>query len=290
MARYLSRETEPFGKWKGIPIYLTTIVCAVMVLGLLICTIAQVMGLYGLMEMLVFYVPRPDFKNLAGVFAYPLISEFNFFTPFAIVFMYSMSVGIETHLGRQVLGKLYLVLIFLPAAIATALAYGMDVRGVLAGNVYIACGVVIAFATLYPNAEWWAGIPFKFVAIACVFCGMLMALAEKKVIPVLALLGNCTAAFFLIRAALEQEYDDHAPFLARFREMFRRKPKFRVVPKNEPRNSSGLDETAAGNEAVSEEVDAILDKVARTGLQSLTSAEHAKLQKAREELQRRDRR
>src|SRR5438045_1067240 len=35
MSRYLSRETEPYGKWKGIPIYLTTILTALLVAGFL---------------------------------------------------------------------------------------------------------------------------------------------------------------------------------------------------------------------------------------------------------------
>ena len=34
MARYLSSETQPYGRWKGIPIYLTTIIAAVFVVGL----------------------------------------------------------------------------------------------------------------------------------------------------------------------------------------------------------------------------------------------------------------
>jgi hypothetical protein len=204
--------------------------------------------------------------------------------------MYGWMIGIETHLGRRVLTKLLLLLTLVPPIVLTITYYGLGAPGILMGNVYLTCGMVIAFATLYPNAEWFGGLPFKFVAVACVFCGSLMALAEKHIIEALALWANCLAAFFYIRHALEQEYDDHIPLSARIRSMFRRKPKFRVVSREavEPEdNWRDRDESDSG---VTAEVDAILDKVARSGKDSLTAAERKKLEEAREALIRRDKR
>lgn len=287
MPRYLSRETEPFGKWNGIPIYLTTIFVAVMVLGLVVCAFLQVAGSVAVFQRMYFIVPRPDWDNALALFLYPLVDEFHFFTPFAIFCMYGWSVGIETHLGRRVLIKLIALLIVVPAAVAALLAHSFGVLGVLDGNIYMTCGMVIAFATLYPNAEWFGGIPFKFVAVLCVFTGSLMVLVGKKWIPLFSLWSVCLVGFFYIRYALAQEYDDYVPLSARFRQLFRRKPKFRIVRKDEiPPAERWAPEPV--DDAVSEEVDAILDKVARSGLDSLTAKERKQLEKARQDLQRRD--
>ncbi len=290
MARYLSRETEPFGKWKGIPVYLTTIMVAVMVLGLVACAVLQTTDSFGLLRRMIFVVPRADWGNVVALVLYPLVDQFHFFTPFAIFCMYGWSIGIETHLGRRVLSTLLVLLVVVPAAVLVLLSHGLGFPGALMGNIYVTCGMVVAFATLYPNAEWLGGIPFKFVAMACVFCGSFMALAEKQVVTLLALWGNCLVGFFYIRYALEQEYDDHVPLGSRFRQWFRRKPKFRVVPRDKGAEFEPEDAPSESEGAVSAEVDAILDKVARSGLHSLTAAEHKKLQQAREELQRRDQR
>ena len=289
MPRYLSRETEPFGKWKGVPIYLTTILTAVMVLALVACAMFQAAGSQAHLSA-GFLVPRIGWGNVGALFLYPLVDGLNFFTLFGILCFYTWCVGIETHLGRSVLTRLILLLVAAPAAGATLLAYGFHSGAFLIGNYYLSAGIIVAFATLYPNALVFGQIPFKFFAIACVFLGSVMAFAERAALPLVALWSSCLVGFFYIRHALEQEYDDYVPVFARVRQFFRPKPKFRVVPKDEPRVVERWEEPAEPESAVSAEVDAILDKVARSGLHSLTPAEHSKLQKAREDLQRRDRR
>lgn len=286
MPRYLSRETEPFGKWKGVPIYLTTIIVAVMIVGLIVCAMIQATGSRVFLEA-GFYVPRNGWANILAVFTYPLIDRLNFFTLFGIYVFYSWSVGIETHMGRTVLSRLLIMLVTVPAALATALYYGLHSSGSLLGNYYLAAGLLVAFATLYPNAEVFGFIPFKYFAVACVFLGSLMALAERDALPLIALWSSCLVGFLYIRYALDQEYDDAIPLSARIRHFFRRKPKFRVVRKDEipPAERWAPDPEP---DAVTAEVDAILDKVARSGLDSLTSAERKKLELARQALNRRD--
>ena len=286
MPRYLSRETEPFGKWKGVPIYLTTIIVAIMIVGLIVCAMIQATGSRVFLEA-GFYVPRNGWANILAVFTYPLIDRLNFFTLFGIYVFYSWSVGIETHMGRTVLSRLLIMLVTVPAALATALYYGLHSSGSLLGNYYLAAGLLVAFATLYPNAEVFGFIPFKYFAVACVFLGSLMALAERDALPLIALWSSCLVGFLYIRYALDQEYDDAIPLSARLRHFFRRKPKFRVVRKDEipPAERWAPDPEP---DAVTAEVDAILDKVARSGLDSLTSAERKKLELARQALNRRD--
>lgn len=290
MPRYLSLETEPFGKWKGIPIYLTTIVVAVMVAGLIACAFIEAEGSFDL-RAASFIVPRNGWANAYTLWFYPMIDRFSFFTPFGIFCFYWWSIGIETHLGRKVLAQLLFMLTVIPAAAATLIAYTLNAPDMLLGNFYIVAGMIVAFATLYPNALAFGFIPFKYVAVACVFCGSLMMVAEKRFLGLIGLWSTCLAAMLFIKHALERDFDDHVPIAARIRNAFRRKPKFRVVPRpgsSRTHHSRTEEIEPEPEDAVMAEVDAILEKVARSGLQSLSTSEHAKLQKAREELQRRD--
>jgi hypothetical protein len=293
MPRYLSRETEPFGKWNGIPIYLTTIFTAVMALGFVVCAFL-ISARSPLFVDAMFVVPRSGWGNLLAVFTYSLVNEISFFTPFAIFCFYWWAIGIESHLGRSVLVRLVALLVGVPALVSTICAYSLSFDGRLAGNFLLTAGLVVAFATLYPNSLTCGFIPFKFVAAACVFCGSLMMVSQIELgmwrfVSLASLWSVCLAAFLYIRHALEQEYDDAVPLMARVRGWFRPKPKFRVVPKDAP-SAEHWRAPAEPESAVSAEVDAILEKVARNGKDSLTAAETAKLQKASEDLQRRDRR
>jgi hypothetical protein len=290
MPRYLSLETEPFGKWKGVPIYLTTIISAVMVAGLILCAFIEAEGSFDL-RAAGFFVPRDGWANAITLWIYPLIDRFSFFTPFAIFCFYWWSIGIETHLGRKVLSQLVILLIAVPAAASTLVAYSLNSPDILLGNFYLAAGMIVAFSTLYPNALAFGFIPFKYVAVACVFCGSLMMVAEKRFLGLVGLWSTCLAALLFIKHSLDKDFEDSVPLAARVRNAFRRKPKFRVVPRPDS-NKTSRPRTAEipsePEDAVMAEVDAILEKVARSGLQSLTPSEHARLQKAREELQRRD--
>jgi hypothetical protein len=64
---------------------------------------------------------------------------------------------------------------------------------------------------------------------------------------------------------------------------FKRRPKLRVLPS--PARSRGRDD-----EDAVDSIDPLLDKIAKTGIDSLTPKERARLEKAREALMKRERR
>ena len=147
-------------------------------------------------------------------------------------------------------------------------------------------GLLVAFATLYPNTEAWGWIPFKWMAFACIFCGSLMYLAHQQWIPLIELWLSCVVGFAFVRLAKEQEYDDYVSPFSRLKTYFRRKPKLRVMPppeKGSARRSPVADEPPS-------ELDVLLDKIAKSGIGSLTAKERTQLEKAREALMRRDQR
>lgn len=284
MARYLSGPTQPFGKWNGIPIYLTTILTAALVIGLIGTAIAMAAGAGFLLNALAFVMPLRPAWSLWRLFTYPLVDQISFFTPFALFFFYWFSVGIETHLGRGVLTRLLILLVLIPPAVAAILYWTLHVGGSAIGGYSLTCGLLVAFATLYPNTEAMGWIPFKWATFACIFCGSLMLLAAHDLPALADLWISCAVGFAYVRQAKEAEYDDYESPFTRVKQLFRPKPKFRVVPAP---STASYQETL--NEPASE-IDTLLDKIAKSGMSSLTAKEKATLERAREALIRKDQR
>lgn len=286
MARYLSRETEPYGKWNGIPIYLTTLITVAFVVGLFVSAILA-SARSPLLSALTF-TPDCSWAGWLSALSYPFIEVPTFFTPLGIICFYGWAMGIESHLGRGPLIRLLGILTFLPVAFVSVLWFGFGFGSGLAGNFLITAGLLVAFATLYPNAEWFGWIPFKWLAFACIVCGSLMMIASRDWVGVAGLWIVCFASFFYMRHAVEQDYDDHIPLTARIRTWFRSKPKLRVVPRPAPAPRQKI--VNDFDDEPDSDVDALLDKIAKSGLASLSNAERAKLEKAREALLKKEQR
>jgi hypothetical protein len=287
MARYLSRETEPLGKWRGMPIYLTTILAGVFVIGLLVsATLASARSPW--IKALVFTVPNNSWAGWLSILSYPFIDRPSFFTPLAILCFYWWAVGIETHLGRGPLVRLLCILTLVPAAFLGVVWFSLGSGGVLAGNFLITAGLLVAFATLYPNADWAGWVPFKYLAFASILCGSLMLIADRDWLGIAELWVVCAGSFLYMRHAIEQEHDDHVPLAARVHSWFRRKPSLRIVPQA-GRPARGIPRREISDDAEDTEVDGLLDKIAQNGISSLTEKERAALERAREELLKKER-
>jgi hypothetical protein len=285
MARYCPGNNEPLTRWNNHPVYLTTILTGLFIVGL-VATAVLGAARSPILEWLIFTMPLVPAWSLWRLFTYVFIGQLSFFTPFAILCFYWWSMGIETHMGRRVLTRLLVLLALTgPAAcVAWWMIAGPSVAGIAAiGNYAFTCGLLVAFATLYPNTEAWGWIPFKWLTFACVACGSLMLLASRSWIELSQLWASCAVGFAFMRHAKELEYDDYESPFARLGKLFQRKPKFRVLPK--PANARRAVEEADEIESI----DPLLDKIARSGMASLSAEERARLEKAREALMKKDR-
>ena len=287
MARYMSRDTEPLAKWRGVPIYLTTIFTALLAVGFLGSAVLKA-ARSPLLADLAFLTPVASWKGWLSVLTYPFVLEVNFFTPFSIVCFYWWAAGIETHLGRAPLVRLLLLLTLAPVIANVIGWYAFKMPGALTGDFIITIGLLVAFATLYPNAEWIGWVPFKYLAFACILCGSLVLVGDRAWGSLASLLLVCGASFYYVRGAIEQEYDDHVPLRARIRSWFRPKPKLRIVPRRRDPDET-LTRADFEDDEPESEMDALLDKIARNGLSSLSPNERARLELAREELLKKDR-
>ncbi len=178
---------------------------------------------------------------------------------------------VEKSIGRRQFLLLYGCLYLITPLLFTVIGVWLPLRIQGATGAF---ALFVTFATLYPETMMLFNILAKWVALILVSLYTLMALADRNLPALISLWATTGFAFAYVR--FEQSHITLPDF--RF---WRRKPKFRVLPdlpslksvtKPKPINSTMA------------EMDELLDKIARSGLASLTTKERAKLEQSRTEL------
>lgn len=265
-----SLDNQPLGTFRGLPIYLTTIIVVVLVAGLIFSALAgfyRAFALFGFDAELFW-----RHGHVWRLVSYLAVGQVNFFTIFNLLFLYSFGRDCEREMGRGRYSAFLGLLTLAPALIATLL-WLLGIGGGVSGASHLTIGLVIAFATLYPDVPWWGSIPMKFVAIGCVFLAAVGHLSAGDQVGLGSTLATCALSFGYIRGMRAGLFSGFS-WTARFR----RKPKLRVLPP--------LDKTPT---IAPSDTDALLDKIAKSGLDSLTPKEKLRLQAARDELLRKKR-
>jgi hypothetical protein len=132
--------------------------------------------------------------------------------------------------------------------------------------------------TLYPNVQFFLRIPAKWIFVILAAIWTLSALAAHDWQNLVVLWASITLAFLFI------EFRGAGPELAwltNLKDRFQPKPKLYVVKKSTARRTVEPDDVIAS-------VDPILDKIAKSGMGSLTEAEKKILDRARNRLLKKD--
>ena len=266
--------------WMGrVPVYASSILAALLVAGMIL-TVLLTSAHIDINA--IAFDPQAFWKKafVWQLFTHPLIDYPSFFYLFGILFAYWFGVGIETYLGRRILLRLILLLCLVPTLTASAWWLGGH-RIALAGASNLSIGLFIAYATLYPNAELWNWITMKWLAFAGIVLNSLMYFPEHRWDLLTVFLSACAAAHFYTR------YEQGHWAVPRLR-WPRRKAALRVVPRDAAQDAAFVGDYEPEDELAGE-VDALLEKIARNGLASLSAKERDRLEQAREELLKKDR-
>jgi len=179
---------------------------------------------------------------------------------------------VERFLGRRNYIWLYALLLATPALILTI--WGLHTRTGLAGSGALHFAVFVAFVTLYPNVQFFLRIPAKWIFVILAAIWTLSALAAHDWQDLVVLWASTALAFLFI------EFRGAGPELAwltNLKDRLQPKPKLYVVQKSTARRTVEPDDVIAS-------VDPILDKIAKSGMGSLTEAEKKILDRARDRL------
>jgi membrane associated rhomboid family serine protease len=179
---------------------------------------------------------------------------------------------VERFIGQRAYIALYLVLLLLPVVVLTL--WGLWTRTAIASSGAINFAVFVAFATIYPNVEFFLRIKAKWVALILAAIGTLSALAAHDWQTLVVLWTSIGAAFLFIEL---RGAGPELAWLSNLKDRFGPKPKFHVVPKPRPRRVAESDDVYAS-------IDPILDKISKFGIGSLTANERRQLDRERERL------
>ena len=160
-----------------------------------------------------------------------LMQNASFFFLFNIVFLYWSGAEVEKFLGRRRYLQLLGLLLLVPPFVLTLWALA-GMQWSYFGPYEISVGMFIAFATLYPNIEMFGWVTLKWLAFAGIVLGSMQYLPYHQWGNISVLWGMCLAAFLYIRYLQRSaSSDDSSPIAHALGKIFRRRPKFQVVPR-----------------------------------------------------------
>lgn len=270
MNDYLHQEDHPPVTWlRGHPIYAAHLV----VLGFVASMVATTVLMYFKAAYFWGWLPFSSAEVLKGqawrIATYGLVNPPSLWFAIDMAMIALFGRELERAFGRRKFLALYACIYFIPPLLftLTGLWFGTMLTGETG-----AFALFIAYATLYPEAMMIFGILAKWAAAALVGIYSLMAIAYHDWTGGASLWVTSGVAFVFVR------HERGLLALPRIRLPWGG-PKLRLMPAPRGGGPSSPGPAPAGRMA---EVDALLDKIARSGLASLTSVERATLDSARE--------
>jgi len=248
------RDRAPLGHLGRWPLYAATVLVAVHVAAMTLLAAWQAGG--GRLAELPFRREAVLRGEVWRLVSYALLNPPSLWFAVEMYLLFVFGRELETYLGRRAFLRLYAALVLAAPAVLLALP-GSALAG--AGAAHLA--VFIAFAVLYPGAQVFFQWTAKWVAVVVVALNALQALSVRAWDALVALLVSAGLAYAYVRRAQGR--------------WTLRRPAWRL---RQPAPG------AAAPPAPPADVDAVLDKVARAGLASLTPRERAQLEQARQRL------
>jgi membrane associated rhomboid family serine protease len=264
-------EQQPITWFRGQPVYATHFI----VLGFVVSMLATSILMFAKATTLLGWLAFDSVAVLRGelwrVLSYGLINPPSLWFAVNMLMLVWFGRELEKFFGRTrflwLFGSLYLLKPVLFTLIG--LWTPTDFYGQSGGF-----ALFVAFATLYPNAVMLFNLLAKWVAIILVGLYALMALSSRDWISLVSLLASVGFAHAYVR------YQQGILTFPTLR-LPRRQPRLHVVPDaDEPAHRPAPKNISAGSAKPiisTSEMDALLDKIARSGMKSLTADERERL-------------
>jgi len=270
-----SDEHRPVMWLRGHPVYAAHFIVLVFVVSMLVTTLLNLFGLGQFLNGLVFSSGQVLRGEVWRVVTYGLRNDpiLPFVIDMAMIVWFGREV--ERNFGRRTFLVFYGILYLITPLLFTLIGVWRPMG--LAGESG-AFAIFVAFATLYPGAPVFFNLLAKWVALVLVGIYTLIALNNRDLVSLISLWATTGFAFAFVR--YQQGY-----LTLPTPNLFQRGPKLRVLPdlKTDKASSAKTDKSSS-----MAEVDALLDKIAQSGMASLTAKERAKLDAARAELLKRE--
>jgi membrane associated rhomboid family serine protease len=271
---------KPLTYLGGYPIHTPTLLVIIHVSTMIATALAQGMGQAGLIHALTFSAPAV-FHNFAfwQYFTYAFVNGPSIWFAIEMLMLFQFGREVEQFMGRRSFLLLYLLLLVLTPLVLTLLGiFGWPVQSQGSSGLHFA--LFIAFATIYPNVAIFWTLTAKWVAAILVGIYTLQYLSSNYLPGLLTLWASAGFAHLFIR------YERGQLVLPNVR-LWKAKQRLRVVRDEAEPSPRSRRATPSGD---ANSIDPLLDKIARSGMASLTPKERAQLEEARAALLKKDRR
>lgn len=262
--------------WMGrVPVDVTTILVATHVAVAVLGCVFVAFGFGAILNLLIFDSARIFYglqlwRLATYAFVHPPGALIWFAIEMYMLFVFGREV--ERYIGQRPFIVLYALLLLLPTTILTF--WGLWQRTGIGGSPALHFGIFIAFATIYPSAELFLRITAKWTALILAAIYTLQLLAYHAWSDLLVVWTSIAAAWIFVRA---RGVGPELIWWSNLKRAFQPKPKFQVVPKPSSRRVVEPDDVYSS-------IDPILDKIAKSGINSLTASERRALDRARSRL------
>lgn len=273
-----SQDRLPLTWWKGHPIYLAAIIALGGVASMIVTTVLMAAG-GGVINSLVFSCANVLRGWIWTPVTYVLVNPPSLLFLLTSYFLWRFGEEVERHLGRRVFVQLVAGLILVEPLMLTLIALVGGPRDWLAAGLWrMELGVFVAFATLYPTAKLSLilfTIDAWIMAAAIVGISALSSLAVRDWAGLFQLTGMVLFAHGYMR------YEQGRWALPSLSLLKRRR---NSGGKRRNASSEEQDDASVPHDSREDRVDAILEKIHREGLQSLTDDERSVMEKMSERL------
>lgn len=276
-----SDDHAPVTYLNGYPLYAAHFIVLVFVVSMLLTTLLPYLGAGAVLNWLPYHSGLVLSGQVWRLLTYGLVNHPDIWFVIDMFMIASFGREVEKTFGRAKFFQLYAGLYLLTPLLLTLItALHIREQAALAGETG-AFALFIAFATLYPGAIMLFNVLAKWVAVILVAIYALMAIDAHDGVALISLFATVGFAHGFVR------YQQGRFSLPTIR-LPKRQPKLRVVPDlKESEVPAGRGARGTAPTASMVEIDALLDKIAHSGMASLTPKERAQLEKAREELKKR---
>ncbi|MES2708489.1 MAG: rhomboid family intramembrane serine protease [Verrucomicrobiota bacterium] len=297
-------DNQPLGRFRGIPLYLSTVLVIAHVAALFL---SAFVGMGRWADSFMFAAPPSDLGGGAQIWrwvTYLFVNSPSIWFILDMVFLYVWGMRLEQTFGRKVFASLYVWLLFIPPAVTLILSF-LGLPSLLAGPTFSHFCLFLAFCFMEPQAPFFVPHPaFQAKYVGAVFFAVhiVQYLGNRQYAWLAAFLANCLLTYlFLRRKGLPDRFE---AITDAFRQALpKRRPSRPALPKSRTGNSPRRTGTEKPPATIYEpkikpredlypekkavrDIDALLEKIGRDGLDSLTAEEREALQRASARLKR----
>lgn len=266
-------EARPVTWWRGHAIYSAHVMAAGLVVAMIVTSLALFAGANDALGALGFSSAAVLRGEVWRILTYGFVNPPSIGFALDVVMLIWFGREVEKALGRSRFLTLCAALYLLKPLCFTAVGVWL---GTAFSGAALAFPLFVAFATLFPDVPLLFNILAKWAAVALVGIQALVALSARRWDLLAELAVGCGFAYLFVRVVREGFEWPKMRWPRRPRVVRTAAPVRAAVARSAPAPRAGM-----------AEVDALLDKIAQSGIHSLTRDERARLEAARSDLLRR---